>query len=107
MAILEIVLPVSLILGAVYMDVNTVATGFIILPLAIVNVTVGTYSLAASIGLVLSPLAFIFGVIRPNCNAWTMSLITEKVPFVNSAVIKRELFNKLQSLGNCIPLKID
>ena len=55
------------------MDVDAEAVSFVVLPLALVNVTISVPKLARAISLVLSPLALVLGSIRPDLNTRSMS----------------------------------
>lgn len=62
------------------MDVDAEAVSFVVLPLALVDVTISVPKLARAISLVLSPLALVLGSIRPDLNTRSMSHSIFEVP---------------------------
>jgi len=64
-SMLQIVLPLSFISRAIYVNVHSVSVGLIIDPVALVNVSIDVYELAMAMGSVIPPLPFVARTIRP------------------------------------------
>lgn len=81
---MEIVLPVPFVLGAIDVDVDTIAICLVVFPLALIDVAISMPELSASIGFVKAPLTLVFGAVGPDLNSWTVSLVVKKVTFEDS-----------------------
>lgn len=81
------------------MDVDTVTIGFVVLPLAFVNVTVSVPKLSTAICFVKTPLAFVLRSVWPDLNSWPVSLAVKKIPSVDGSIFKYQLFNKGQAVA--------
>jgi hypothetical protein len=107
LAVLEIILPVSFVLGAVDVDIDTISVGFVFFPLSFINVTISMPELSSAVGFVLSPFTLVFGVVRPYLDSWSMSHVVQEVSFVDGSILKSELFDELVSHLDRVLLKID
>lgn len=104
LTILEIILPVTFVLSAIYVNVDSVAIGFVILPLSVVNVTISMPEFSFAVGLIFPPFTLVFGVIGPDLDAGTVSHFILEVAFVDSAVFKGQLLNKLEAILDSLGL---
>jgi hypothetical protein len=107
LSILQVILPVALILRAIYVNVNTVSVGLIVFPLAFIYVAIGMPELSTAVSLVLAPLTLILSVIGPYLDTRSVSHIILKVAFVNSSIFEGKFLDKLEALLDSLLLKID
>ncbi len=70
---LEVVSPLTFVLGSVDMHVGTVSISLIVGPLTIVHITINMHELAPTVRSVLSPLTNVFSAIRPHLLALAIS----------------------------------
>jgi len=80
------------------MDILTMAIGFVILPLTLVDIAIGMPELALTIGFILAPLTLISSAIRPHLDSRSMSHLHIQISFVDSSILKGERLNILQSI---------
>ena len=83
------------ILGSVYMSVDSVAVGLIILPLSVKDVTVDVPELSFTMRFVVLPLTFVASSIRPNLDTPPMPHGPSPLALVDCPVLKPVLITKL------------
>jgi hypothetical protein len=86
--VLLIIDPFSIILGPVYMDINSMAMCFILAPFTIKDVAIGMPELPTPMRLVISPTTLILGSIRPNLNTVAMTLFVLPLSLVDRSIIE-------------------
>ena len=77
---LLIILPVAFILSVVDINEHPVPIGFVVLPTALVDIAICMGHPASSIRLVLLPHAFVLRTIRPELNAYSITIAILLVP---------------------------
>jgi hypothetical protein len=80
---LQVILPESLVLGSILMNIGSVTIGLVIAPLSIVDVSIGMHEFTLAVSLVIFPLTDILGAIRPSLRSVTMPLAAFPVTVVN------------------------
>lgn len=55
------------------MTVGTVAVGFVVLPVTIIDVTVSVDKPSLAVGLVIGPVTFVHGAIRPDLDTFSLT----------------------------------
>ena len=85
---LQIVFPVALVSGPVHVDIDTIAVGLVIVPLALEDVAVNVPELALAACFVEPPIPLVPGTIRPDLHTIAMLHIAEPLPLVHSPVLK-------------------
>ena len=80
------------------MDVNTVAVGLIIDPVAFVDVAIYMYELSVAMCAVVFPLALVAGAIRPHLNAVAISETPDPLSLVGRTRLESVQWSLL-SLG--------
>ena len=88
LAILQVIRPVSFILRAVNVEIGAVAVGFVTTPFTIEDVSIYMVKDAPSVSLVVLPIAFVAGAIRPSLFAETVTEPSEPLTLVNCSVFK-------------------
>jgi len=78
-------------------DVHSVAISLVIFPLTLVDISVSVPEFAFAVGFVFAPFSLVFSTVRPDLSARSVSETLEKVSFVDSSVLKHELFNELKA----------
>lgn len=66
MAVLQVVLPLAFVLGAVHVDVDSLSVRFVIHPVAFVYVSVNVSELAEPVSPIVLPVSFVTGAIGPD-----------------------------------------
>ena len=89
------------------MNINAVSVGLVILPLAFVDVAVGVPELTATVSFVFAPLALILGVVWPYLHARSVPHFVLEIALVNCTVLKGEFLDELETLLDCLLLKIE
>ena len=107
LAILQIVLPVAFVLGAIHVNVNSVSVGLVVLPFAFVDVAVGMPELSATVSLVFPPFTFVLGIVWPDLHSWSVPHLVLKISFINCSVFEGKFLNELQALPHGSLLKIE
>lgn len=74
------------------MDEDAIAAGFSILPVALVDISVGVVELALAVGLIVEPASLVLGSIWPNLQSIAFLHATSPVAFVNYSVAKSHFF---------------
>ena len=85
---LQIILPVPFVPCPVHMDVNTIAVGFIIVPLTLEHIAVNMPELALAASFIESPVPLVPSSIRPDLDAIAMLHISKPLALVHSPVLK-------------------
>lgn len=80
------------------MNVDAESIGLVIFPLALVDVAIRVPELASAVSLVLAPLTFVLGTIRPDLNTRSMSHSIFEVALVDCTILENQLVNELESL---------
>lgn len=89
------------------MAVDTIAMSFVVLPLAIIDVTIGVDKSSFTVGLVIFPPALIHGTVRPYLTTFTLPDILSLDPFsvvfgvvlqLNHSTILDEIFSVVRLL---------
>ncbi len=78
------------------MDIDTIAVGFVIVPLALEDVAVNVPELALAAGLVEPPIPLIPGTIRPDLDTIAMLHVAQPLPLVDSSVLEDDFTFILQ-----------
>ena len=93
---LQVVFPVALVPGSVHVDINTIAVGLVIIPLALKDVAINVPELALAACLVEPPIPFVAGTIRPDLHTIAMLHVAKPLPLVHSSVLEDDFALILQ-----------
>ena len=85
-AMLEVVLPVTAVLGAVHVLVDSVSISFIVFPITVEHVTIRMPELPRPLGLPLRPAPFILGAVDPNLFPVPVSSLPQPLALVDGPV---------------------
>jgi hypothetical protein len=85
---LQIILPMTLVLGSVGMNINSIAVRLIFIPVAFENIAVNMEKLASSARFVVFPVAFIPGPIYPLLDAEAIPVSSNPLSFVNCPALE-------------------
>ena len=95
MAMLKIVIPFSLVLGAIHMGISSKAMRFVLTPLAIKNVSVSMPEDTPTVCFAIYPAALILSPIWPDLDPVSMSELATPLSFINSTILKSVLLSEL------------
>ena len=98
LAVLQVILPLTLVAGAILMNIDTVAVGLVIKPFALEDVAVHVPELAVAASLIEAPMSFIFGTILPDLHAVAVLHVTEPLASVSRSILEVN-FTALLELG--------
>ena len=87
-AVLKIVFPLSLVPSSILMNVNSVAIGLIVKPLALEYVAIDMPKFAMAASFVESPVALVLGAILPNLNSVSMLHVAEPLPSIRGSIFE-------------------
>jgi hypothetical protein len=107
LAVLEVILPISLVLGSVDVDVDSVSISLVIFPFSFVDVSVSMPELSATIGLVLPPLTFVLCIIWPHLDSRSVTHFIQKVSLIDCSILKRKFFDELEILSSRVLLEVN
>ena len=96
LTVLEIVLPFTLVPGTVLMDVDAIAVGLVVEPLALENVAVHVPEFSIAAGLVEPPVALVFGAVLPDLDAVSVLQVSEPLANICCAIFKMNFWSLLQ-----------
>ena len=85
MAVLQVILPLAFIPGAVHMDVDSVSVCLVVHPIALVDIAVDVNELALAVCSVVLPVAFVTGTVGPNLFSEAISEASDPLSIVSSA----------------------
>ena len=76
------------------MAVGSVSMSLIVLPVAVVDITISMDQSALSISLIVGPVTLVHGAVRPDLDAFTLSnlLTTKPVSFIACSVLENNHF---------------
>ena len=93
---LQVIFPVTFVPGPVHVDVDTIAVGLIIVPLALEDIAINVPELALAACLVKPPVPLVPGTIRPDLHTIAMLHIAEPLSLVHSTVLENDFTLILQ-----------
>lgn len=93
---LQVIFPVALVPGSVHVDIDAIAVGFVIVPLALKHVAINVPELALAACLVEPPIPFVAGTIRPDLHTIAMLHVAKPLPLVHSSVLEDDFAFILQ-----------
>ena len=88
---LQVVHPLTFVLGAICVIVGAKSVGFIILPLTVEDISINVVENTLAVSFVVKPLTFVAGSIWPGLHAETMAEPAFPLTIVNCSVFKRVL----------------
>ncbi len=89
---LLIVVPVSVVLSPVHVDIYTPPVGFVFFPESVEHVPVCMPKFAPAMGLVILPSALVLGAVGPDLHSVTVTVVFLPLTFVDCTVIKYIFF---------------
>ena len=78
---LLVLFPFASVLGAIQMAIGAVAMCFIILPVAIIDVSIRMYQSSFPVRFIIGPVAFVEGAVGPDLDALALSDLSLAQPF--------------------------
>jgi len=87
-SMLNIFEPLPCIAGAVLMEIYTFAVSFVIKPFSLIHIPISMYQPSAIVGLVIFPIALIYGIVFPYLSAATLSHPIHKLSNITSSSLE-------------------
>lgn len=95
---LHVVIPVAVVLGSVYVDIDTLSVSLVTFPVPIVHIAICMPKLASAVSLVSFPVAFVLRSVRPYLDTEPVSLSLQPLSSVDSSIIEDMFFFEFQVL---------
>lgn len=86
--VLQVIFPVTFVLCTVYVCIDAVTVRFVVLPFTIKHITIDVPELSFAVSLVVDPLAFVAGAIRPNLDPLSVTHCPFPLALVDGSILE-------------------